>query len=274
MLGFKSLFALAFILISSAQANDDHGPFLSKSGAIKIQTWLFYGQAKFSTISNATSGNGEFSNLSPGNRLEIEFYPEDSDLKQYFIYRIRYLVDCEWVSFGTVGSESLNQLKFGLAGSWWVFGNKQRYKVSGSSFEAIRKSEFNVFAGPTVQKFSELQTNVITNQVVGVSHPLLIGMQAGARACLPISETTCVDISGRAVFPIYLTNVLINSMKYFSSVSYYGTVIIDHTFFKHFSAGVGVLGSWSKLDYVNRSAQEQKTQVLVIAPSVSLQVRF
>jgi hypothetical protein len=219
-------------------------------------------------------GNGQFSNWSPGNRFEIEFFPEDKELGKTFSSDVRYFADYEWISFGTAASESLNQWKFGVAASWWIMGNLQRFIISGTSWQAVRKAELNVFVGPTLQKFSELQTNVITNQIIGVSHPLLIGMQVGSRACIPIFNMTCIDVSGRAIIPIYITNVKTNSMKFVNSISFHWSAVLDHSFHRNFSIGLGVIGSLSRLDYINQSSQEQKTSVFLMAPTLSGQFRF
>jgi len=263
-----------FGAFSTAMANNDRGPFLRKKSSVKIQTWLFYGQTQFSTLSNSTLGNGQFSIMSPGNRFEIEFFPGNNDLTDSIFTKVRFFADYEWVSFGTALNQSLNQLKFGLAASWWVFGNQQRFKLAGTSWMAIRKSELNLFFGPTVQRFSELQTSAQTNQIVSINHPLLVGLQLGARACVPLSNMTCIDISGRAIFPVLITNVLINSMNYNNGISYHWSAVLDHAFKTNFSIGAGVIGSLSRLDYVNKSDEEQITKVLIIAPTLSAQFRF
>jgi len=259
---------------SISLANDDRGPFLRKKASVKMQTWLFYGQTEFSTLSNATLGNGQFKIWSPGNRFDVEFFPENNDLEKGFFSKVRFLADYEWVSFGTAANESLNQLKIGTAVSWWVFGNLQRFKLAGTTWVAIRKSELNLFIGPTVQRFSELQTNAQTNQIVSVNHPILIGLQLGARACVPLSDMTCIDLSGRAILPAFITNVFINSMNYNNSISYHWSAVLDHAFKTNFSVGAGVIGSLSRLDYVNKSGEELKTKVLIVAPTMSAQIRF
>ncbi len=272
MINLVHLVAILFLLTGGiAHAA---GPFVDPGDSYKLQMWNYFGNTDYSAVSNATTGNAEFNNWAQGTRIEFEKIPGQKGRYDGDLHDLSYLFEFEYLSFGSAGSIKLNQMKGFLGVTWWPFGMNPRLIPRYSNYVATRKTEIVTYAGVVAQQFTELRSDVLTQQIIDVVHPLLLGIQLGFRSCLPLTDTDCIAISGWSVFPVVVLGTPSHSTEYRNSLSFGGSALWEHQFSKKFSVGLGGLLAFDRLNYTTSNNLEQRDKVFIFAPVLSLQTRW
>ena len=249
--------------------------FTHDAPAIKIRTWFHLAMTDYNSTSDLAIGNTAFQTTSYGFGLEVETIPAEQGHYYKLSDNLKYLADFEMINSGTVAGRPVNYFNAGFNLTWWPIGAPPRYTVVFTSNKEIRKADFLVFLGPTFQRFTELRSNTLTSQFLELTNPELLGIKLGARACIPVSKWSCVQISAHSILPITIVGDGGNSsLNFIGSVSFGGSLLWDYAFLNFASIGVGYLVAINQIKYASQPNVWERVRIVNHSPVMSLQLRF
>jgi hypothetical protein len=233
---------------------------------------LLFPYTDYWSISNLTWGTANVRTWSLGLKMEWARVPADQMRRPTVETKLNYLRDLQIISSGTVGGTPVGHVRAGMYAAFWPIGGPPNLVDHYTSYRYIRKAELSVFAGPTLQGFTEIRTSVM-NDVREIQHPVLLGLRFGARTCIPVGESACLELSGSTTVPIWLANPGGNVLN-LERRSFDGSAILEFNTSGKSSMGCGVTRSVNQVEYQTGEERVQRVSFSEFAPVCTYQFRY
>jgi hypothetical protein len=234
--------------------------------------WAMTPFTDYWSISNLTWGTARVQTWSLGLRMEWAKVPADQMRRPTLENKLNTMRDLQIVSSGTFGGQPVGHFRIGSYAAFWPIGGPPNLKDHYTSYRYIRKAELSVFAGPTLQGFTEVRSNVLSG-ATSVEFPILFGMRFGARGCIPIGESACLELSASTTLPVFLANPSNNSLNR-NRPSYEGSALLEFTTSGKSSFGCGILRSVNQVEYETGNERMQRVSFSEFTPACTYQLRY